>query len=88
VTFYGHAKVCVPPRRVPAAGAVLALRPGQAKWHTSTLRVRVARPLPEISCWYDGEWCWVEAELLGEHGGLVDVLSVLVHVDAVSEGPA
>jgi hypothetical protein len=28
----------------------------------------------------------VEAELLGEHGSLVDVLSVLVHVDAVSEG--
>jgi hypothetical protein len=66
---------------------VLYLKPGQARYIDWPLRLRVARPRPEISYWYGGDWCWVGAELLDERGCMFDVRPILVSVDAVPDGP-
>jgi hypothetical protein len=71
------------PRRVPVRGAVLYLRPGQWRYGTRPLILRVRRPRPEISLWYGGSWVWVVGDELDESGEVVGRLPVLVHVNAI-----
>jgi hypothetical protein len=74
-----------PPRRVPAAGQVLSLAAGDAKYLDQPVRIRVAWPRPEISHFYGGDWVWVHAELLGEAGRLRGIMPILVRVDAIPD---
>lgn len=77
-----------PPRRVPAVGQVLDLAAGDVRYVDLPMRIRVARPRPQISLWYGGDWCWVHAEVLGDDDQLLQVLPLLVRVDAIPEpGP-
>jgi hypothetical protein len=77
--------VSSPPRRVPAAGQVLELRPGEVRYVDRAMRIRVAWPRPSISLWYGGDWIWVHAEVLDDDDKLLDVLPLLVSVDAIRD---
>ncbi len=81
--------VSSPPRRLPDVGQVLELGPGDVAYVDLPMRVRVSRPRPDISLWYGGDWCWVHAEVLGDRDELLDVLPLLMSVDAIpDDGPA
>jgi hypothetical protein len=79
--------ITTPPRRVPAVGQVLDLAVGDAQYLDYPVRIRVSRPRPDISLWYGGDWVWVHAEVLGDGDELLNVMPVLVRVDAIPIPP-
>jgi len=77
----------VPPRRVPIVGQILDLQPGDVKYCDRAMRIRVSRCRPDISQWYDGGWVWVHAEVLDDRDQLINVLPILINVDAIPDNP-
>jgi hypothetical protein len=58
------------PWRIPRIGAVLNLAPGQWRYETRPLRLRVTKVRADISRWYGGTWIWVYGTELHPDGQL------------------
>lgn len=73
--------VTCPPERVPTVGAVLRLDVGQWAYGGRPITVRVVAARPDISVWYGGAWCWIDADELDTDGRIIGRLPVLVRVN-------
>jgi hypothetical protein len=71
------------PRKVPAIGQVLDLRPGDVRYRRASLKLQVSSVRADISGWYGGEWVWLEGYELDPAGYRIGWQQVLVAVAAI-----
>lgn len=81
----------VPPR-LPAppeelVGRVFHVPPGQTFFWLETRRIEITRVRVDISLWYDGEWVWVEGDMLDNFGRSVGPVQALVSVSVFHPAP-
>lgn len=79
----------VPPRcRLPQPGEELHLQAGECRYHGGAFVLRVERPRPDLSSYYDGLWLWLEGWRLDENGLPQGQAQFLVSTGAINRNHA